>query len=89
MWDDISWMYAVRLYTRQGKLRTDKFAMDWILDHFNYSLTEIPSFLNALPNNTVTLPPPKVLYTTVPVLQRTNLPKKTELTKEKSLLDII
>jgi hypothetical protein len=56
IWNDISWMYAVRLYTSDGKLRTDKFAMDWILDQFNYSLKTIPSFLNVLPNKSVTLP---------------------------------
>ncbi|CAF4156157.1 unnamed protein product [Adineta steineri] len=57
MWNDISWMYVVRLYTPNGKLRTDKFAIEWISKHFNYSLTSIPSFLNALPDKPVTLPP--------------------------------
>ncbi|CAF0764509.1 unnamed protein product [Rotaria sp. Silwood1] len=59
LWNDISWMYAIRLYTRQGKLRTDKFAIDWISNHFNYSITSIPTFLNVLPNEPVTLPPLK------------------------------
>ena len=59
VWDDISWMYAVRLYTRQGALRTDQYAIDWISKHFNYSLETIPSFLNILPNEPVTLPPLK------------------------------
>jgi hypothetical protein len=59
MWDDISWMYAVRLYTSQGKLRTDKYAIDWISRNFNYSITSIPSFLNVVPNELVTLPPLK------------------------------
>jgi len=58
-WDDISWMYATRLYTREGKLRQDKFAIDWISKHFNYSITKIPSFINALPKEPVTLPPLK------------------------------
>jgi hypothetical protein len=59
IWDDISWMYATRLYTREGKLRTDKFAIDWISKHFNYSIKSIPSFLNVLPNEPVSLPPLK------------------------------
>ena len=59
VWDDVSWMYATRLYTREGKLRTDKFAIDWISKHFNYSLESIPSFINALPDEPVTLPPLK------------------------------
>lgn len=58
-WNDISWMYAVRLYTSAGKLRTDKYAIDWISDHFNYTLTSIPSFLNVVPDGPVTLPPLK------------------------------
>ncbi|CAF0894997.1 unnamed protein product [Rotaria sp. Silwood1] len=58
-WDDISWMYAVRLYTSKGELRQDKFAIDWIANHFNYSLKIIPSFLNVVPNQPVTLPPIK------------------------------
>ncbi len=58
-WDDISWMYATRLYTREGRLRKDKFAIDWISKHFNYSLKTIPSFLNVIPNELVTLPPLK------------------------------
>lgn len=58
-WNDISWMYAVRLYTRDGKLRTDQYAIDWISDHFNYTLKEIPSFLNVVPNRPVKLPPLK------------------------------
>lgn len=59
MWDDRSWMYAVRLYTRTGKLRTDKFAIDWIANQFNYSIKSIPSFLNILPDEPVRLPPLK------------------------------
>jgi hypothetical protein len=59
MWDDISWMYATRLYTREGKLRTDKMAIDWISKHFNYSIKSIPSFLNVIPSEPVTLPPLK------------------------------
>ncbi|CAF2522029.1 unnamed protein product [Rotaria sp. Silwood2] len=59
IWDDISWMYAVRLYTSKGELRQDKYAIDWITNHFNYSLKIIPSFLNVLPNEPVTLPPVK------------------------------
>jgi hypothetical protein len=59
IWNDIEWMYATRLYTRDGKLRTDKFALDWISKHFNYSLASIPSFLNVLPDGLVTLPPLK------------------------------
>jgi hypothetical protein len=59
IWNDISWMYAVRLYTSDGKLRTDKYAMDMILNQFNYSLKTIPSFLNIVPNQSVTLPPLK------------------------------
>jgi hypothetical protein len=52
-------MYATRLYTRDGKLRTDKYAIDWISKHFNYSIKTIPSFLNVIPNEPVTLPPLK------------------------------
>ncbi|CAF0913256.1 unnamed protein product [Rotaria sordida] len=59
IWDDISWMYAVRLYTSQGKLRQDKYAIEWIANQSNYSLKTIPSFLNVLPNEPVTLPPIK------------------------------
>jgi hypothetical protein len=59
IWNDISWMYATRLYTSEGKLRTDKYAFNWILNHFNYSFTSFPSFLNVLPNGQVTLPPLK------------------------------
>ncbi|CAF0848342.1 unnamed protein product [Adineta steineri] len=59
VWNDISWMYAVRFYTSKGKLRTDKFAIDSISEHFNYSLTSIPSFLNVIPNEPVILPPLK------------------------------
>ena len=59
MWNDVSWMYATRLYTPQGKLRTDKYAIDWIANHFDYLLTSIPSFLNVVPTRTVTLPPRK------------------------------
>lgn len=56
-WTDIAWMYAVRLYTRQGKLRNDLYALNWIGDHFNYTFTNVPSFLNAIPQEPVTLPP--------------------------------
>jgi len=59
IWNDISWMYATRLYTRDGKLRTDKYAIDWISKHFNYSIKTIPSFLNVIPNEPITLPPLK------------------------------
>lgn len=59
-WNDISWMYAVRLYTSDGKLRTDQYAIDWIDNQFNYSLKTIPSFLNIIPNTSITLPPVKV-----------------------------
>ncbi len=70
VWDDISWMYATRLYTREGKLRTDKFAIDWISKHFNYSLKSIPSFLNVLPKEPVTLPPLKTELIYGPSLKR-------------------
>ena len=78
-WDDISWMYAVRLYTRQGKLRTDKYAINWISDHFNYSITKIPSFLNAIPNEPVTLPPlkKKLIYVSSPKKYRSASRKRT------------
>jgi hypothetical protein len=56
IWDDLSWMYAVRLYTPEGQLRTDKYAIDWIENQFNYSLKTIPSILNVLPDGLVTLP---------------------------------
>jgi hypothetical protein len=49
-------MYAVRLYTPDGKLRTDKDAIDWISKELNYSLKTIPSFRNILPKELVTLP---------------------------------
>jgi hypothetical protein len=58
-WNDISWMYAVRLYTREGRLRNDQYAINWISNHFNYSITAIPSFINAIPDTPVTLPPIK------------------------------
>jgi hypothetical protein len=76
IWNDISWMYAVRLYTRSGKLRSDKFAIDWISKHFNYSLTSIPSFLNVVPNGTVTLPPLKTDLIYGPSIKKKTLPKK-------------
>jgi hypothetical protein len=63
-------MYATRLYTREGKLRTDKFAIDWISKHFNYSLKSIPSFLNVLPKEPVTLPPLKTELIYGPSLKR-------------------
>jgi hypothetical protein len=86
MWDDISWMYVVRLYTPQGKLRTDKFAFDWILDQFNYTLTSIPSFLNILPNETVTLPPLKSNDTKLSSVQQNITRKSIQSTiREKSL----
>ncbi|CAF2166400.1 unnamed protein product [Rotaria magnacalcarata] len=56
-WNDISWMYATRLYTSEGKLRQDKYAINLITKHFNYSLKRIPSYLNVLPNEPITLPP--------------------------------
>jgi hypothetical protein len=56
IWDDLSWMYAVRLYTPEGQLRTDKYAIDWIENQFNYSLKTIPSILNVLPDGLVTFP---------------------------------
>lgn len=52
-------MYAVRLYTSEGKLRTDQYAIDWIEKQFDYTLKTIPSFLNILPNQSITLPPIK------------------------------
>ncbi|CAF1098910.1 unnamed protein product [Adineta steineri] len=59
IWNDISWMYAVRLYTREGKVRTDKYAIDWIANQFNYSLKTIPTFLNISSNKSVTFLPVK------------------------------
>ncbi|CAF1384791.1 unnamed protein product, partial [Didymodactylos carnosus] len=53
-WTDLAWLYATRLYTREGKLRTDKFAIDWISKFYNYTIKTIPTFLNAIPDN----PPP-------------------------------
>ena len=85
IWDDISWMYATRLYTRDGKLRTDKFAIDWISKHFNYSLTSIPSFLNVLPNEPVTLPPLKKELVYGPPVKRKVLRKKAQLTTIKKI----
>jgi hypothetical protein len=73
MWNDISWMYATRLYTRLGHLRTDRFAIDWISKHFNYSISSIPSFLNILPNETVTLPPLKTKLVYVSPVKRKKL----------------
>lgn len=59
MWDDISWMYAVRLYSKEGTLRSDELAISWVAKRFNYTYDTVPSFLNVLPNGTVTLPPLK------------------------------
>ena len=73
LWNDISWMYATRLYTRLGSLRTDRFAIDWISKHFNYSITSIPSFLNIVPNETVTLPPLKTKLVYVLPVKRKKL----------------
>ncbi|CAF1246082.1 unnamed protein product [Adineta ricciae] len=83
IWDDISWMYAVRLYTRQGKLRTDNFAIEWISKHFNYSLTSIPSFLNVLPNHPVTLPPLKATLVYGTPMKRKSSRKKAAKNDEK------
>lgn len=66
VWNDLSWMYAVRLYTPDGELRTDEFAVDWISKSFAYSFQSIPSFLNVIPNRTVTLPPMKNSSSTIP-----------------------
>jgi hypothetical protein len=85
IWDDISWMYATRLYTRDGKLRTDKFAIDWISQHFNYSITSIPSFLNVLPNELVTLPPLKAKLVYGPSIKRKAPRKKAQLTTKKRI----
>jgi hypothetical protein len=76
IWNDVSWMYAVRLYTSNGKLRSDKFAIDWISKHFNYSLTSIPSFLNVVPNEPVTLPPLKTKLIYGPSVKKKNSTKK-------------
>ncbi|CAF1348610.1 unnamed protein product [Adineta ricciae] len=59
MWNDISWMYAVRLYSPEGHLRSDELAISWVAKRFNYTYASVPSFLNVLPNETVTLPPLK------------------------------
>ena len=59
MWNDISWMYAVRLYSPEGHLRSDELAISWVAKRFNYTYASVPSFLNALPNESVTLPPLK------------------------------
>ncbi|UJR35253.1 hypothetical protein I4U23_028017 [Adineta vaga] len=59
MWNDISWMYAVRLYSPEGHLRSDELAISWVAKRFNYTYSSVPSFLNALPNEDVTLPPLK------------------------------
>lgn len=77
VWNDISWMYATRLYTREGKLRQDQYAIEWISKHFNYSITEIPSFINALPDEPVTLPPMKsqLVYNTA--IKRKQTKKKS------------
>ena len=79
VWNDISWMYATRLYTRDGKLREDKYAIDWISKHFNYSIQSIPSFLNIVPNELVTLPPLKsVLVYSAPLRKETSDKKNLE-----------
>jgi hypothetical protein len=83
MWNDISWMYAVRLYTRKGTLRSDKFAIDWISKSFNYSLTFIPSFLNILPKETVTLPPLKTELIYGRSVKKESASKKYRLTTRK------
>jgi len=83
MWNDISWMYAVRLYTRKGNLRSDKFAIDWISNSFNYSLTFIPSFLNILPNETVILPPLKTELIYGPSVKKTSVSKKPSIGNKK------
>ncbi|CAF0892593.1 unnamed protein product [Rotaria sordida] len=86
LWNDISWMYAVRLYTRQGKLRTDKFAFDWISNHFNYSITSIPSFFNILPNEPVTLPPLKTKLVYGSPIKKKKSRKKSKSTRKKRLI---
>ena len=80
MWNDISWMYAVRFYTSKGKLRTDKFAIDSISEHFNYSLASIPSFLNVIPNEPVTLPPLKtnLVYHSLPLKKMSHQKQRNE-----------
>ncbi|CAF3462449.1 unnamed protein product [Rotaria socialis] len=84
LWDDISWMYATRLYTRQGKLRRDKVAIDWISKHFNYSLTSIPSFLNILPNEPVVLPPLKAKLVYGSSIKRKKISKKSFKTSHRN-----
>lgn len=79
VWNDVSWMYAVRLYTRTGQLRTDAFAIDWISKHFNYTFTSIPSFLNVVPNEPVKLPALKKQLVYGPPLKR-------KVTKKKRLV---
>ncbi|CAF0987460.1 unnamed protein product [Rotaria sordida] len=86
LWNDISWMYAVRLYTRQGKLRTDKFAFDWISNHFNYSITSIPSFFNILPNEPVTLPPLKTKLVYGSPIKKKKSRKKSKSTRKKRFI---
>ncbi|CAF1108246.1 unnamed protein product [Rotaria sordida] len=86
LWNDISWMYAVRLYTRQGKLRTDQFAFDWISNHFNYSITSIPSFFNILPNEPVTLPPLKTKLVYGSPIKKKKSRKKSKSTRKKRLI---
>ena len=89
VWNDISWMYAVRLYTRHGKLRTDKFAIDWISKHFNYSLTSIPSFLNVIPDKPITLPPLKSKLVYGPSKKKKNPQKKASMNdKSKSRIKL-
>ncbi|UJR10626.1 hypothetical protein I4U23_014823 [Adineta vaga] len=48
IWDDLSWMYAIRLYTRDGRVRRDKYAIDWIADQFNYSMKTKATFRSIL-----------------------------------------
>jgi hypothetical protein len=56
MWNDMSWMYAMRLYTPEGKLRTDKDAIYWIGNESNYSVETILSYRNVLPKDLGTSP---------------------------------
>lgn len=48
VWDDRSWVQAVRLYTREGKPRRDKYAVDWIANQYNHSATTILSLMGIL-----------------------------------------
>ncbi|CAF0881230.1 unnamed protein product [Didymodactylos carnosus] len=73
VWNDVAWLYATRLYTRDGKLRSDAFAINWISKYYNYTIETIPTFLNIVPDDPPPLGPLKkvLVYNTPPTRKPT------------------